>query len=313
MYQLSDFIDSYRPLALAAAVFLLGFLFFLFLYEKRKKHIQKIRSMNTCQKLCALHALSEPLGFVWLPSQNIMTSTRDAWQREFGYRALYDQTAIHFHMVLDCEPVYFNYRGRTWLIEFWKGQYGICTGGEIGVYRADTLLSPSQYPRTLFQSVPDQELLHISMELLDQGRPLFSVEGVHWWLTGFAVGLYRPKENLSMRIAITFPDTQMLQSFIDSLLSMGYESTLRVRALTASFLFDVPHIAPTGHLYKCQTRWMLWQNRLCCHLYRFATRPFLCTPDRLLYVASFLPSGVQRLLRLQKNKGQKYPKGRRCR
>ena len=30
-------------------------------------------------------------------------------------------------MVFETLPVYFDYAGKTWLIQIWKGQYGICT------------------------------------------------------------------------------------------------------------------------------------------------------------------------------------------
>ena len=33
-------------------------------------------------------------------------------------------------MVFETLPVYFDYAGKTWLIQIWKGQYGICTGCE---------------------------------------------------------------------------------------------------------------------------------------------------------------------------------------
>ena len=39
-------------------------------------------------------------------------------------------------MIIDCEPVRFYYGGKKWLIELWKGQYGMTTGCEIGVYTA---------------------------------------------------------------------------------------------------------------------------------------------------------------------------------
>ena len=42
--------------------------------------------------------------------------------------------APRFQMVFDALPVYFDYQKKTWLIEFWKGQYGINTGAEIGIY-----------------------------------------------------------------------------------------------------------------------------------------------------------------------------------
>ena len=51
------------------------------------------------------------------------------------------------------------------MIEFWKGQYGITAGAEIGVYRTEGILAPEQYEHALFQSVSDEDLFPMSMEL----------------------------------------------------------------------------------------------------------------------------------------------------
>ena len=60
-----------------------------------------------------------------------------------------------FQMVFDALPIYFDYRGRTWLIELWKGQYGINTGAELGIYHADKILSESEYKTALFTAAED--------------------------------------------------------------------------------------------------------------------------------------------------------------
>ena len=123
----------------------------------RKKHIiRKICAMPACEKLRLLNHLLEPFGFQYDPGQDIFLSRIDAWQRDYGYCRLYDESAAHFNMVFDCEPVYFDYDGRTWLVEFWKGQYGINIGGEAGIYRADGIIPPGKRRETLFGSVPDE-------------------------------------------------------------------------------------------------------------------------------------------------------------
>src|SRR5690348_3361555 len=64
-------------------------------------------------------------------------SRQDAWQRGVGYSWAYDKAAPLSRMILDCEPLYFTYDGKQWLIELWKGQYVIECGGEIGVYNRE--------------------------------------------------------------------------------------------------------------------------------------------------------------------------------
>ena len=64
----------------------------------------------------------------------------DAWQKAFGYLDAYNRAAPYLSMVFDSYPIYFDYEGRTWLVQIWKGQYGICTGCEIGLYYTDGIV-----------------------------------------------------------------------------------------------------------------------------------------------------------------------------
>lgn len=70
-------------------------------------------------------------------------------------------------MKIDCEPIYFQYDGRRWLIEFWKGQYGITTGAEVGVYVTDKkdVDIPGIFSGTFYESISDNELLQIEYVL----------------------------------------------------------------------------------------------------------------------------------------------------
>ena len=109
--------------------FLLFILFFLiFFHFRKRKIIRKLCCMSDQEKCCMLNELTEPLGYCYDARQDIFTSTTDAWQKRFGYGAIYDKFAPLLNMVIDSQPVYFDYDGKTWLIEFWKGQYGINTG-----------------------------------------------------------------------------------------------------------------------------------------------------------------------------------------
>lgn len=78
-------------------------------------------------------------GFNYLDGmeKDIIYSRYHAGQRDLGYCYAYDEAIVAIDSILDCEPVYFIYDGKEWMIELWKGQYGIETGGEIGVYYRD--------------------------------------------------------------------------------------------------------------------------------------------------------------------------------
>ena len=67
--------------------------------------------------------------------QDIIFSRMNAWQRDFGYAYVYDFVApATINAIIDCEPFFFRYNNKDWMIELWKGQYGFETGAEIGVY-----------------------------------------------------------------------------------------------------------------------------------------------------------------------------------
>lgn len=280
-------------------------LFYFIHFFRRKCIIRKVRCMELCQKLCLLNDLVEPFGFTYVPEEDIMTSTLCAWQKDFGYCRLYDKSASRFNMVLDCEPVYFDYNGRTWLIEFWKGQYGINFGGEIGIYKADTILSPEEYDHALFQGVSGYELLPVSMELNFKGQPLFLLHREHWWLTGFRMGYYCEPEDLVMDASITFPNENMLQCFVESLRHLGYSNCeFSICRLRVSLSFSIPHTWQPRLVHPCIARWSQWKNRIFCKLYHFLTRPFTCTMDRILYLYFLLPPAFRHLLSFKRNRRQ---------
>lgn len=78
-------------------------------------------------------------GFNYLDGKekDIIYSRYQAGQRDFGFCYAYDEAIVAIDSILDCEPIYFIYDGKEWMIELWKGQYGIETGGEVGVYYRD--------------------------------------------------------------------------------------------------------------------------------------------------------------------------------
>lgn len=297
---------------LIGVLFAICILFFIINFYRRKCIIRKIRCMDFCNKLYLLNDLAAPFGFAYVPEQDIMTSRLDAWQKDFGYCTLYDKSASRFNMVFDCEPIYFDYDGRTWMIEFWKGQYGINLGGEIGIYQSDSVLSPEQYDRTLFHGVSDDELLPISMELNYKGQPLFFIRRNHWWLTGFRMGSYCEPENLVMDVSITFLNEEMLESFVESLKHSGYgKCELLICDLTLSFSFSIPHTRQPRLVHCWRVRFSQWQNRLFCKLYQLITRPFTCTMDRILYLYFFLPAAFRHLLCFKRSRRQKFHKKRK--
>lgn len=183
-------------------------------------------------------------GYEYDPMQNIFYSTLNPWQRKLGYCSLYDEAAIPLGMVFDCEPVRFTYGGKKWMIELWKGQYGITTGGEIGVYTTTgpSVDIPGVLNGTFYTCADDNDNLSMTYTLLKHKKVLFSRAARHWWLTGFVLGEYAEPEDLTMEASITFKDVQMRDAFLAELYDIGYKDhEVRYAGNTALILFRKPH------------------------------------------------------------------------
>ncbi|MGE5495991.1 MAG: DUF4474 domain-containing protein [Burkholderiales bacterium] len=183
-------------------------------------------------------------GLVYEPKQDILFySDMNAWQRGFGYCRLYDEAAALMNMIIDCEPVHFEYGGKKWLIEFWKGQYGIATGCEVGVYTTTrpSLNIPGIFNGTFYDAAAPEDMLFISCSLMKNGAELFRRQGRHWWLTGFKPGEFSEPSELTASISIELKDGDMLAAFVAAMKRMGYaDRELNVNGNTVSFLYAEP-------------------------------------------------------------------------
>ncbi len=283
-------------------ILLLLALFFILLFHFRKKKIiRKICRMSREEKCHILDELIWPLGYRYDSRQDIFSSTVDAWQKKFGYTGLYDKMAPFFNMIFDCQPVYFDYGGKTWLIEFWKGQYGITTGAEIGIYHADHILAPAERESAVFSAVQPEEYLEMEMELFHRGKCLASRRESHWWLTAFSVGRFSRPEDLSMNITLHFPDFEMRSAFIDAYVMAGYGiKSLNLRLYSADLNLRFGPACRTRRIFRRIHRaYVQWKNKLFRRLYCLVTRPFCKTIDKLLYLYFFLPFLFRRTLHLR--------------
>lgn len=296
------------------ALLLAALLGCIFLQCRRKKIICKINSMDCCAKCALLDQLTKPFGYCFHCDQRIFSSTIDAPQKQAGYTWLYDYMAPRFQMVFDSLPVYFNYRGRTWLIEFWKGQYGINTGAEIGVYHADTIIPENDRRNAWFSCAEESEMLDCSFRLCKGENECLCQAGRHWWLTAFVVGTFSRPSSLTMQCCVRFPNREMLCAFADGLKRAGYlEECLSVKGLSFCFLFrkDSSRHNCITRFFRCYSQ---WKNRFFCMLYLWVTRPFSCTEDRILYLYYCLPMAFRKLLRLRRFRNSRQKRHRReCR
>ncbi len=292
------------PIIIAVLVIALIIIF----HFKKKSVIKKVNSLTTPQKNIILDTLAETVGYNYDPCQDIFTTRHDAPQKLFGYTTLYDLSAPFFNMVFDYETIYFNYKSRTWLIEMWKGQYGINTGCELGVYYADRILEPDEYDLTLFKAVDSKDMLDISLKLNShsQRKPykytkLAHLRDKHWWLTGFKVGLFTKPRNLFVNTAITFKDYSMMRSFLESFENALPDTAYKTSGLTVYFTFI--QSARKYSFFKKAVRCIaLFSCKVYCKLFNHVTRSFTRSGDKLLYLYYFLPFAAKRIFKAKHQK-----------
>lgn len=203
-----------------------------------------------------LARLVDAAGFWYDPNQDIIYSKMYPLQRSFGYCYAYDAAALAMNAIIDCEPIFFDYGGKSWMIELWKGQYGIETGAEIGVYTRSSTAPPlyavldttvGQRPNDpdplhsrFFDCATDSDRLRMSWVLYRNGKRLFSRgPDLHWWLTGFKWGVHSEPEELTMDVSIECLDATMTTAFTLALASMGY-TNVQTSGNSVNFVFDKP-------------------------------------------------------------------------
>jgi hypothetical protein len=192
----------------------------------------------------ALREIIAGKGYDYDWTQDVFFSTRNPWQKQFGYCRLYDEAAAPLGMIVDSEPIYFDYGGRRWLIELWKGQYGLTAGAEIGLYNTSgaDLDIPGVFNGTFYEAADEDDWLRVSFTLFKDETAIIRRQEVHWWLTGFRLGLYARPSSLKMQATITFPDRAMRDAFLIALIKLGYgNNEFRVNGTAVMILFSKPH------------------------------------------------------------------------
>lgn len=298
---------TYMWIIIVLSLFIL--ILFLIMRSKRRSRLLKRRrsiiERTLYEKFTSLNERIEPLGFVYEPKQDIFYSAMNGWQRQFGYCRLYDEAAAPLNMIIDCEPIYFEYQGREWLIEFWKGQYGMTTGAEVGIYVSNgpDLNIPGIFNGTFYDTVGDEENLRISISLWKKDKHLFSRREVHWWLTGFIVGEYSSPKELTMEIEITFRTMSMCLAFIEGLKNTGYSNNeIHVHNNTVRVLFTEPHSKQPLSRTKLLTFFKQRSNRRYCRIYNKITSDLENTMDKIEYVFAYSPRLFNRIMRFGKTK-----------
>ncbi len=146
-------------------------------------------------------------GFEYDEKQGIYYSSVNPWQKGFGFNVIYDMAAPIAGMYYSTERIYFQYDNKDWMIQIWKGQYGMTAGAEIGIYnKTDKIMQ--------YDCVSEEEFLEMSFVLYNQGEEMFHRgPEKHWWLTGFKIMNVGVPILLDMDMTIKFPTKSMADAF----------------------------------------------------------------------------------------------------
>ena len=163
------------------------------------------------------------LGYQFNKEGNYYFTTTDPWQRNFGFNVLYDMGAPFVNFYYDTIRCKFRYENKDWLIQFWKGQYGLVfLGAEIGVYT-----KPLDREQAHYDGASDEDMLYMSMSFYRKGVERASREyAKYWWCTAFVPGTldsFRDRSELSMKCRITLKSTEMRDLFTASLEKNGFK------------------------------------------------------------------------------------------
>ncbi len=190
------------------------------------------------------------------------TDDKDCWQKSAGYNEVYDNMAPATGMFIDQVRIRFNYGGKDWMIQFWKGQYGfLLVGAEIGVYTAPGGTYKGDTSGVNHYNCADQEdWLNMQLDCYwsenNNGhyKKIFTREyGKYWWATGFVKGQLTkytiPKTELKVKGRITFKSTEMANLFVYGLRDSGF-----VRAAGSGQLVDDSYYQSGADV------WVLWST-----------------------------------------------------
>ncbi len=248
----------------------------------------------------------EKAGYIYDSHKDLFYTSIDAWQRNMGYCRLYDEAAAPLSIIIDCEPIYFEYAGMRWMIELWKGQYGMTTGCEIGIYYTDgpDLNIPGVFNGTFYKCAENEYLLNMETTLIKQGEILFNRKDKHWWLTGFILGEFSEPWDLKMDATIQFKDKEMTNAFIEGLERVGYtrNKDYDVEKNEVNILYNKP-FSKQPFSRKPETDWLSQRkNELLCIKYLDITKDIDYFPDRIRAIQREAPELMGNILNFGKNK-----------
>lgn len=151
------------------------------------------------------------LGFECSVYDLVIYATVNCWMRDFGFCFFYDffcYTTPFFDYVT--RRFKFDYDGKEWMVQVWKGNYIAANGCEIGIYNREMGSNGTYY--NCYDG-----MLNMSFNLKYGDNTILEAEGEHWWLNGFKLSstLYKPSK-MKLNFTVKMLDEEMAERFAES-------------------------------------------------------------------------------------------------
>ncbi len=128
-------------------------------------------------------------GYLYEPKGMYFYTSADPWQRNVGYNSIFDVVAPATLINFETKRLRFEYGNKDWMIQLWKGQYGLLFyGAEVGVYT-----KPKDRELMHYDAASDEEMLKMEMTFNykrngEWVKRFTRPYDEYWWCTGFLAG-----------------------------------------------------------------------------------------------------------------------------
>jgi hypothetical protein len=166
-----------------------------------------------------------------LASTGFQVNINDAWiysarnpalQKKLGYMQAYDDYLLKTTDLVNIDTVRlkFDYAGRDWMLQLWKGRYFFSTGGEVGLYHKEyksNILDGTKFD--LYDCPTDEENIPMSFKITANTHTAAADDDIvlvdrpvtnHWWMTAFVLRAYLyTGDKITLETEVTAKDRAM--------------------------------------------------------------------------------------------------------
>lgn len=162
---------------------------------------------------------------------------------DYSYNYFYDEVAPAAGIFIDQVQIPFEYEGKNWLIQLWKGQYGmILLGSDIAVMTADKTADGLED----YSFATGDDRLEIKLQCSrkngTESEELFALDSAkHCFANGYSKGQLvnytTPLSELNTYAEITFKSDEMAKLFAKGLKNAGFGESLIKGFLVENFFY----------------------------------------------------------------------------